>query len=479
MDLSCEKYFSQARVLHPYLQTCPVSKELLMLSDLTFLNRSHLQTSTSPSRAPTGRLGIHYFPDTLHFREADLQIWLPELSALGIAWIVLETEIDRAIPESFITGLIKAHIQPILRFRLDTGQIPIDAELQTLFEVYSRWGVREVVLFDRPNDRKAWPAAAWAQQDLVDRFLDKFIPHANLAMASGLTPLYPPLEPGGSYWDTAFLRSSLTSLLRRKQDQLLSKLGIAAYAWTFNRPLDWGAGGPDRWPRTRPYFTPENSQDQRGFRIFDWYRSIIQNTLRTNLPIYLLETGRQTVSDPLASHDSPFDAATIQLNIAKLLNGEEVRISETAEEPLAPIPMDVVCGAMWLLSTSSALPVESQAWYTPDGKALPAAESLKVWRARAKIAQLGANRIRHYLLLPTYEWGIDEVHLEVIRPFLRKHRPVVGFSIDEAMLAEAVTVIGDETVYPEDALNRLRQAGCKVERIQGDGTTIASLLAER
>ena len=28
------------------------------------------------------RLGIHYFPDTIHYREQDLQAWLPFTSTL-------------------------------------------------------------------------------------------------------------------------------------------------------------------------------------------------------------------------------------------------------------------------------------------------------------------------------------------------------------------------------------------------------------
>src|SRR5262245_59292929 len=62
-------------------------------------------TSSSPTN-PNPRLGLHYFPDTLHYREADLQTWLPELQALGVSWLVLQSEQDRAIPEYFLRGLM-------------------------------------------------------------------------------------------------------------------------------------------------------------------------------------------------------------------------------------------------------------------------------------------------------------------------------------------------------------------------------------
>lgn len=421
----------------------------------------------------TNRLGIHYFPDTIHYREADLQTWLPELTSLGINWIVLESESDRAIPESFITGLIAARIRPILRFRFLAEQPPSCTDLRILLDVYARWGVHEVIFFDRPNDRSSWPASSWAQQDLVERFLDRFIPLAEAAQAAGITPIFPPLEPGGSYWDTAFLRTALLSMVRRKQEKLAASMGLAVYAWTHGRPLDWGFGGPDSWPRTRAYLTPEGSQDQIGFRIFDWYQAIAQSVLRLPLPVYLLQAGWLGPDVPL--EDSMKDPT---LTIARLLVGE-AGMEEMAGNPPPEIPPEVVCGAFWLLSCSPSLPELSQAWFDAEAKPREKVEIFRAWRARSKVTQLGANRIKHYLLLPTYDWGIDEVHLDAIRPFLRKHRPAVGFSLDEAVLADCVTVIGDETTYPEDTLNRLRQAGCRVERIQGDGTTIASLLAER
>jgi hypothetical protein len=166
------------------------------------------------------------------------------------------------------------------------------------------------------------------------------------------------------------------------------------------------------------------------------------------------------------------------LTIARLLTGE-ITAEGSPLQSNPPITPDVVCGAFWLLAASEGSPYEQYAWFDAEGNPRPLVEAMLAWRARAKVTQLGANRIKHYLLLPAYDWGIDEVHLEAIRPFMRKYRPAMGFSADEAVLADCVTVIGDETAYSEEALNRLRQAGCRVERIQGDGTTIASLLAER
>lgn len=88
------------------------------------------------------------------------------------------------------------------------------------------------MLFDRPNMRSTWSATGWVQQDLVERFLDRYIPLAEITLQAGMIPISPALEPGGNYWDLAFLRTMLKSLERRQQKQLLDNLILCAYSWT-------------------------------------------------------------------------------------------------------------------------------------------------------------------------------------------------------------------------------------------------------
>ena len=57
-------------------------------------------------RTPVRRIGFHYFPDTQHYRQSDLQTWLPLLHELGAGWLTLQAPDNRAIPEAFIRGLI-------------------------------------------------------------------------------------------------------------------------------------------------------------------------------------------------------------------------------------------------------------------------------------------------------------------------------------------------------------------------------------
>jgi len=443
------------------------------------------------------RLGFHYFPDTYHFREVDLQTWLPVLQELGASWLVLRTEVDRAIPESFLRGLKKARIEPLIQFSLSLERIPDLKEIGTLLDVYARWGARYAVFYDRPNMRAAWPSAGWVQQDLVERFLDRFLPVANLAMQSGLAPVFPPLEPGGSYWDTAFLRTALRAIQRRKQDLLLQSLVLSAYARTGSgdeegcASLNWGAGGPECWPGSRPYHTPAGGQDQRGFRIFDWYLSIARSELGETCPMILLQAGLPGDPDTLTSEVAhSIHSAQAYADIASLMAGDPVEDGSQAGKLITPVASNVIACAFWLLGAEADSPFAGQAWFPESGARHPAAEMLRSQlrerqsrpAAEAPVGdQKGApgHAIGHYLLLPGYEWGVSDWYLEVIRPFVKKYKPTVGFSLDEALNAAHVTVVGSTHHYPEDFLDRLRLAGCAVEQIDGDGINIATELAER
>jgi hypothetical protein len=476
------------------------------------------QMTQPPSRS-TSRIGMHYFPDTLHYRDQDLQTWLPELKALGIHWLTLIAPVERAIPEDFLRGLIGAGIEPILHFPLPLNLNILESQIRrdftrdftVLFNNYARWGTHYVTLFDRPNVRRSWPASAWTQENLVERFLDIFIPLAETALQAELTPVFPPLEPGGDYWDTAFLQSALRSLQRRciqtsGKSHLAEQITLGCYAWTFDRPLEWGAGGPEQWPSAQPYYTPEGSQDQLGFRIFDWYAAIAQAEMGRSVPILLLRCGSRLGENPYgqSSTDELRQHAEVNLSIYQLFSSQTAenanQQSENRKGVTAGLSEEnsflnqgqhaVLCANYWLLAAAPESPYVTSAWYQADGKMLPIVSALKqsvqsqvdiqptsnkgYLPPRAEfIPSTSTHPIDHYLLLPIYAWGVADWDLEAIRPFLQQHHATVGFSVYEARLANRVTILGDAARISQDALTILRLAGCQIEQLNQDGTLLA------
>ena len=433
------------------------------------------------------RIGFHYFPDTDHYRESDLYTWLPELKTLEASWLVLNAPADRAIPEFFINGLIENGIEPILHFNLPLEHLPPLDDLNLFFKNYARWGVNYVILYAEPNRQSAWSPASWSQNDLVERFLDRFIPPAEAAAKAGLTPVFPPLKPGGEYWDTAFLRASLQAIERRGNLFLLERMGISADAHAGNKPLDWGSGGPERWPEARPYQTKNGAQDHRGFAISDWYTAIIQAVIGEPRPIILLNLGSSTNG---AKSPSPDQSAYVRrtLGMVQALAGPSTKSkNHPSIAAVSAMSSEVLCGNFWLLCDEPSSQFSDQAWFLPNSKGSPKAQALIRWHSSPEAKgdlqgaafQIKHQPIQHYLILPAFEWGIADWHLNAARPFIRKYRPMIGFSLNYAFLAERVTVVGDDEQFPESALEQLRNAGCRVDRISGDGTSIATQLAEK
>jgi hypothetical protein len=427
------------------------------------------------------RYGFYYYPDTLHYRENDIHTWIPELRALGASWLTLLAPIDRAIPESFIRQVIDAGIEPVIHLPLPTEGTGNSNTPGIFFDAYSHWGVKFVTLFDRPNVLKNWSSANWAQRNLVERFLDIFIPNAGKALDAGLIPVFPPLEPGGDYWDTAFLFSALQGLYRRGEQDILDQLVLSAYAWSSNRSPNWGAGGPERWPRTRPYSTPQNSEDHLGFRIFDWYLAISEAALGKSLPIILLGAGSR-IGDQL-DRQSP----AVDLQAHTWQNMTIVRLMTGRSQEFEPVPPEVLACNFWLLSTDQNAIELNDAWYKPDHTSLPVVNTLKEWvsnggvdpsttsksMSTSGINRIGVRPIAHYLLLPAFESGVTDLRLEAIRPFINKFQPTIGFSPVEASHAKKVTIVGGATTIPESIIDGLLAAGCIVEQINADGMNIA------
>jgi hypothetical protein len=425
------------------------------------------------------RHGFHYFQDSLHYRSDDLQLWLPILKSLGAAWLVLQGEAVRAIPEEFIRGLFQDKIEPIIHFPLDlSNPVPIE-QMEPMLSAYAKWGVRHVIFFDRPNLQTAWGNSRWSQENLMAAFIDQYLPLAEAAVRYGLNPIFPPLEPGGQYWDTVFLQQALEEMQKRRADLVLARLGISAYAWSGNKSLNWGLGGMERWPKVKAYRIPADSQDQRGFRIYDWYQSVARKVLHKNCPIILLQTGLSKGPDsPTSIGVTESTGKDTYLNIIRLLKNENVYEGTTDPSALASIPADVVCGNFWLLSNAVGNGSPEHAWLDENGQKSELAEFVSQWiqsgQKNPLVKEWGMPveknnnepfTISRYLFFPSLEYFMENEHREEIQEYLQRHQPTIGFSLKEAAHAAVVDIGADEENLPDGVLDALRQCGCAVRRL--------------
>jgi len=400
----------------------------------------------------TRRFGLYYSTTAERYRQADLEGVVPLLQRMGAGWLVVRSTAARAVPEGFLAGLLAHGITPFVHFVLPLETPP--AEVQVLLRSYARWGVRHVAFFDRPNLQAPW-GRAWGQPDLPARFLDAFVPLAAAADAEGLQPFFPPLAPGGDYWDLAFLRAALQGL-RRRNPLVAERLGLCAYAWAEGKPLEWGRGGPEVWPAAQPYFTPPDSEDHRGFRIFDWYAVEARAALGRVPPVFLLGMGSRYGREPEEAVESKNTA------IARLFWEND-------------LPAHVTGGAFWVLTAPPDAPEAQEAWLEPSGKPrgmVAALEALVPHPARPERAsKRAAVTTRQYVLLPSFARGVPPHYLSAALPWLQRGEATVGFSVEEALRAQHITLLGSPDDFPTEVRTALQASGATLEWVPVNSST--------
>lgn len=434
------------------------------------------------------QFGVHYYQDTYHYRNEDLKFWLPILNNLKTGWIVLKSEKGRAIPEDFIKSLLDNGITPIIEFNLPIRSKIGTRDLKLLIEMYAKWGVKYVVFYDRPNQKESWVENYWTQSDLIDRFLDLYIPLAKFAINEGMLPVFPPLEPGGNYWDTAFLRNCIKSLLRREQHLILDNLVLSAYGYTFDQSLNWGIGGPESWPLTKPYITPKGSEDQKGFRISDWYQAIASAFLQRELPIILFGAGIASRSNSINELPSKKKKDWFNQKLLSMVLHDQQSISLEEGTSIEPVSPTVVACNFWILAADHDQKESDVAWFKDRNIQNPfISEMIETFRQGQKSFPLKNQKesksrrsdpkqclIKHYVLLPNYEHEISDWEYKQIAPLLIKSKATIGYSIEEATLAHKVTLLDGKNLYADQALHDLRKFGCVIEYLGENGTTIAT-----
>jgi len=413
-------------------------------------------------------VGFHYYPDSKHYRSHDLAAWLPELQSLGARWLTVRGELGRAIPEVFLAPLLQAGITPIVHIPVNPIQSLDPDDLRELMRAYANWGVQYVVVFDRANMRDSWKSGAFERRQLSEHFVSCWLPVALAQMECGLRPVLPPLQQGGTYWDTSFCAAVLRSLAENGAQAVIDQLVMGVYSFAGPHPPDWGRGGNAAWRASQPYLTPPGSQDQRGFWSFEWYAEVFEEVLGEVPPMIMLAGGARR------SETDPSEALSKNLAWHTTCNASIARAMVAGH-----LPDYILNVNFWLLCAAPESQYADDAWFTSGSKPLPAANELKHLGVKSTGVKNNAGRdyveslgrqkpLRHYVLLPSFDWGPSEWHWQLGRRLVRDNETSCGYSFEAAAKAEKVTLVGGENEIGVDLAHQLQQAGCKVSRVSGD-----------
>ncbi|NOZ29094.1 MAG: carboxypeptidase regulatory-like domain-containing protein [Chloroflexi bacterium] len=96
-----------------------------------------------------------------------------------------------------------------------------------------------------------------------------------------------------------------------------------------------------------------------------------------------------------------------------------------------------------------------------------------------RLSAAGGKTLPLYLLFGAPDDPDTRTGLLLAQPYVAASRAVAGFSLQEAMSAQRVTIIGGEDAVSAEDEHALREAGCVVERLAGDLYEIEQALKER
>jgi len=399
----------------------------------------------------SNKLGFHYFLDVEHFNTADSHLWIQKLHEINAKWLVIQNPQDRAIPEEFIRSFSDAGINLIINFNKDVSSDVNLSGLTTLLNVYGKWGVKYAYLFEKPNLQSKWGEVKWNNHDIVETHLKYFIPFAQLCIENQIRPIFSPLLPGGNYWDLAFLEESLKNLASNEWHHILNSLVLSAFGWNWGHSIEWGSGGKKKWPETKPFHKKQNTQNQQGFRTYEWYLELSEKILGEKLPIIILEAG---IPNDRFMENSVNPASTDNLfAVTHLLAGENVYDPQNQELLFSPIPPEVIGCNFFIISAQTESKYFPYRWFTSKGIPLPPAQALGATdnpptpqteeqpaRKKSPIEEFHFKYRRYILFSDSLKQNIPNL-LEKLDPYIRKFKPRIGFSKSEAANAAHILII--------------------------------------
>jgi len=436
----------------------------------------------------TSRAGFHYYPDTLHYNDTEIARWIPILKRMQATWLVLLSSTQRAIPEYFIHTLSSEGINPIIDFALSPKDDYAIADLRPLIQAYGRWGGKYVLVDHMPNQKSSWTSRDWGNPHLIKNFCLKYIEFAEISLDHGIRPVFSPLYPGGDYWDMAFLKTCASFLADHASNRVINNLTFSAYGWDFGKPLDWGAGGPSVWPRANAYHRNIDTEDQCGFRAYEWHLAAVESVFQRKFPFHLLQIGLPCALENPSFHDFQPNIPK-QEAIMQLLKRENVYSKQEPERLLCHIPDEVLSGNFYLL-TSSDQQDEYFKWFSTEGDALPPAQAYAIRHQLfhqstqegiigSKISK-GKNlnfQFKRYILISEKLRGNVAHLLEKMQPYIERYKPRVGFDREEAARSAVIVYLTPQEDLDERILQDLLINGSLLKQIHPD--EILNLMEEQ
>lgn len=389
-----------------------------------------------------------------------LERYVPVLSRLHATWSLVphrsDDDLGRAAYEVGRQGIL-----PLARWQCTVDENVLDfVRFVRLLRAMNLPAY--IQIFNEPSNTHEW-------RDGVPKprvFTARWCEHAARVAAEGGFP-------GLQVLHVHELEAILSELKAQNARQVIERMWFCPHPYGSNHPPDY------------PY-DELNQHDHPGATLNDDPETVLQflefapvfeRELGFVPPFLAGECGWQfgDASDPRyprvddAVHAQYHTALFQMLRTQRLANG-------------APLPDFVYCFCPWILYGS-----EADAWYSSTSgvrqATLDAVAAIPPFvrgmtPANAMPPPPPRPPLQHYLLFgspPGAQWH----RLILTRNLITRGNLAFGFSVQDAMHARRVTIVGDTSQVSLEQEAQLKRAGVRVERWLGDLNALASILADR
>jgi hypothetical protein len=405
-------------------------------------------------------IGIHF---GLALSQTSLDAFTQKMAELRVKWCLVahgdEVQLQRAA-----TVLSSVGILPISRWLCQIDQNILD--FVRFVQVCKNLNLPAYIqIFNEPSASREWRDGLPKPKAFVARWCD----HASrVADAGGF--------PGLQVLEAEELRAVLNELKTRGASKVVERMWFCPHAYGSNHPPDY------------PY-DERNQHDFPGATLITDANSVLQflefapvfkQELGFVPPFIVGEGGWQYGNAEDTRYPKIDDVVHARYHAALFEWFRSGRLSNGD-----PLPDYLFAFCPWILYGP-----EADAWFSSTtGVRQPTLDAVKAMshftRTFGSAASLppppiapARKSLSHYVLFgadPANQWS----SLILTRNYLTHFNVTFGFSVSDALAAERVTILGDQTMVDTDTEMALKRAGCRVERLLGDAYVIETILSDR
>lgn len=406
-----------------------------------------------PRPANDNGLGIHLGKD---LRPVTYQAYLPRIVDMRMKWCLVPAG-DELQLASVAAALAQFGVMPIARWvtTIDFGGL----DFVRFVPILNKLGLPAYIqIFNEPGDIREWKSGS----PNFDQFVQRWCQHADLVATAGGYPGLQVLTPDE-------LRTVLQALKAGNANNVIDRMWFCPHPYGANHPPDY------------PYDTL-NQHDHPGATVFEddvtvlgWleFEPIFQQELGFIPPFIAGEGGWQYGNAEDNRYPRVEDLQHAQYHTA-LFNSFRTRLLPNGR----PLPDYFFAFCPWLLYGADA-----DAWYSwttgTRQQTVISVQSIPSFVRQFDWNVASRHPVAHYMLFGSPAEQATRSMLIGARKYVMQFGPTLGFSAQDAALAQRVTIVGDSRAIAANVEKELRDVGCRVERLDGDQYAADLILGDR